>query len=181
MIEAIETAILEKLKEDAKNKKSVLSMIEIERCPEDAASRLLDASTGSVWIHYAETAPSEPQGIYSAIQNDTLTFDLDVITRNLRSGREAITVDSIGAYDIMSRVRFVLTGFKPVLSAKPMCLIKSGLTEAGSGFWHYTMRFAVRVPYTAAAGREDETVYGIAKEITFHDGRTVVVKSKNEN
>lgn len=181
MIEAIESAILEKLKADAAKPKSVLGKVEIELCPEDAASRLLDASTGSVWIHYVETTPDTPSGIYSAMQNDVVTFDLDVITRNLRSGRDAITVDDVGAYDIMSRVRFVLTGFKPVLSAKPMCLIKSGLTEAGSGFWHYTMRFAVRVPYTAAAGREDETVYGIAREITFHDGRTVVVKSEKEN
>lgn len=166
MIEAIETAILEKLKEDAKNKKSVLSMIEIERCPEDATSRLLDASTGSVWIHYAETAPSEPQGIYSAMQNDTLTFDLDVITRNLRTGRDAITTDDVGAYAVMGRVRFVLTGFQPVKSAQPMYMAKAGLTTAGDGFWHYTMRFIVKVPYFA---EKDEPEMPLAKKVTWQD------------
>lgn len=181
MIENIETKILETLEADSKKAKSPLEKIKIERCPEDAASRMMNAATGSVWIHFAGVKPSDPNGIYSAVQEDVLYFDIDIIMRNLRTGNTAIVTDRAGAYDVIDRVRAVLTGFKPALKAKPMWMTNCELTEAGRGFWYYTARFAVRVPYTAAAGREDETVYGIAREITFHDGRTVIVKSEKEN
>lgn len=164
MIEKIETAILNKLQADAAKADSVLSLVEIERCPEDATSKLMNMSTGVVWIHYVDTKTTEPEGIYSAVQQDTVSFDLDIITRNLRSGSDAITVDNVGAYDVIDRVRAVLTGFKPAVSAKPMYMTASGWTDAGQGFWHYTARFAVKLPYAAEDETEDPV---IAKRITW--------------
>ena len=164
MIEKIETAILNKLQADAEKPGSILGLVEIERCPEDAASRLMNLSTGVVWIHYVDTKTTEPEGVYSAVQQDTVSFDLDIITRNLRSGTDAITVDSVGAYDVIDRVRDVLTGFRPVLGAKPMFMTNSGWTDAGQGFWHYTARFAVKLPYAAEHETEEPAV---AKQVTW--------------
>lgn len=168
MIANIETAILNKLQADAEKPESILSMVEIELCPEDAASRLMNLSTGVVWIHYVDTKTTEPEGVYSAVQQDTVSFDLDIITRNLRSGCD-ITVDNVGAYDVIDRVRKVLTGFRPVLGAKPMYMTASGWTDAGQGFWHYTARFAVKLPYVEEQDAESDLqpLPAVAKQVTW--------------
>ena len=165
MITEIESAVLNVLKSDAGNPKSILGLVEIELCPEDATSRLMNLSTGVIWIHYVDTKTTEPEGVGSAVQYDTVSFDLDIITRNLRSGRD-LSVDNVGAYDVIDRVRKVLTGFKPVLSAKPMYMTNSGWTDAGQGFWHYTARFAVKVPYFA---EKEEPVFPVAKKVTWQN------------
>ena len=166
MIEKIETKILEVLKADAEKEGSPLKTVTIERCPEDASSRLMSSIVGSVWIHFAGLKPSDPNGVLSATQDDELYFDLDIVMRNLRSGRDAMVADEVGAYDVMSRVRNDLTGFKPVLAAKPMCMTNCELTDAGQGFWSYTERFAVKVPYFA---EKEEPVFPVAKKVTWQN------------
>ena len=180
MIETIETAILNALTADKAVTGSPLAKIQIERCPEDASARLMSSSVGSVWIHFAGIKTAEPKQVYSVVQDDLLYYDLDIIMRNLRAGRDAIVTDSAGAYDVMSRVRAVLSGLIPVTQAKPMYMTNCELTDAGQGFWYYTARFAVNVPYMETIKKEPYKVWGVAKEITFQDGRTVVVEAPQE-
>lgn len=179
MIEKIETAILNALEADAQSEGSALAKIKVERCPEDAATRLMSTAAGSAWIHFAGIKAGDPQGVYSAVQDDVALFDLDIIMRNLRTGRKAIVTDRAGAYDVISRVRFVLTGLKPVLSAKPMYMTNCELTDAGSGFWHYTMRFAVRVPYFA---EHEEAEPAIATQVTWQhrNGKQFTIPKEEE-
>lgn len=176
MIETIETAILEALRADAKREGSALEKIQIERCPEDASTRLMDSSTGSVWVHFAGIKTSEPKQVFSVVQDDILYYDLDIIMRNLRAPRHAVTT-GVGAYDVIDRVRQVISGLIPIKPAKPVYMVNCELTDAGRGFWYYTARFAVRVPY-AESVKKEEPVWGVSKKITFQDGRTVIVESK---
>lgn len=178
MIEAIETAILEALKTDAQVTGSALEKIQIERCPEDASTRLMDSSTGSVWVHFAGIKTSDPKQVFSVVQNDILYYDLDIIMRNLRATRYAVVTD-VGAYDVIDRVRQVITGLIPVKAAKPIYMTNCELTEAGRGFWYYTARYAVEIPYMESVKKTPQA-WGIAKKITFQDGRTVIVETTEE-
>lgn len=172
IIKQIEDAIIAALKAESFGDSSPLKVMQIERCPEDMKLRLMSSAVGAIWVHFSDLGSSDPHGVGGAIQDDSYSFDINILTRSLRDGQDS-DLDSGSAYSVMPKIREILTELKPTLGNTRMWLKKAKLVGVVDGVWQYGMRFQTTGRYHH---KNEEPIFGIAREIEFSNGeRTITV------
>lgn len=124
-IDFIEQKIVERLKQNIEN-------ILIQSYPEKPQEFVFTHPVGAVLIHYQGGTYKPTTSFSSLLQTKRLDFSLTIITRNLKNNN--------GAYELLDRVRKLLTGFE-VEGCTKLTPTKEGFLAETNGIWQYTINF----------------------------------------
>lgn len=176
-IKQIEDATIAALKAESFKDSSPLKIMQIERCPEDMKLRLMSSAVGAIWVHFSGLGSSKPKNIGGSMQDDSYSFDINILTRSLRDSQDS-DLDSGSAYSVMPKIREVLTGLAPVLGFTQMWLKTAKLIGVVDGVWQYGMRFQTDGKYFY---EKTDPVYADSTQIEFESpDRTVTIPPVEE-
>lgn len=126
-INEIENSIIEHLKAN-------LAELHIEGFPEKPDQFNLLHSKGAVLVHYQGASYSPTNSTSSIVQEKKLEFSATVVMRHLRSND--------GAYEVLDRVRELLTGFK-INGCTKISMLKESFLSENAGIWQYAINFTL--------------------------------------
>jgi len=126
-INEIENSIISRLKED-------LSELHIKGFPEKPDQFNLLHPKGAVLIHYQGATYSSTKSTSSIIQEKKLEFSATVVMRHLRSND--------GAYEVLDKVRELLTGFN-IDGCSKISMLKEHFLLENAGIWQYAINFSL--------------------------------------
>lgn len=126
----IENQIIERLKANIQD-------LHIEGFPEKPAEFRLIHPKGAILVHYQGGNYSESKSLDLIYQDKKLEFSITVVIKHLRI--------HYGAYELLEKIREVLTGFKPDNCSK-MYPSKEEFLLEDNGIWQYSINFITTTP-----------------------------------
>jgi len=126
-IKEIEETIISKLKSEIPN-------FLIEGFPDKPSEFILIHPIGAILIHYQGGNYSTSQSLGYVNQENKKEFAITIVTRDLRSNN--------GAYEMLDKVKTVLTGFQ-VPGCSKLIPAKDGFISEKSGIWQYGINFTL--------------------------------------
>lgn len=139
-IDAIENSIIEHLKASLKD-------LHIEGFPEKPDQFNLIHPKGAILVHYQGANYSPTNSTSSIIQEKKLVFSATAVMRHLRSND--------GAYEVLDKVRELLTGFK-IDNCSKISMIKENFLSENAGIWQYAINFSLIAQNIENLSTEDE-------------------------
>lgn len=133
-IKEIEDGIISKLKSEIPN-------FLIEGFPDKPSEFILIHPIGAILVHYQGSNYSTSRSLNFINQENKKEFSITIITRDLRSNN--------GAYELMDKVKEVLTGFK-IAGCEKLIPTKDGFISEKNGIWQYAINFALTTPHIEA-------------------------------
>lgn len=151
MIEAIETAIIDRLK-------ASLQGVLVDGFPEDVkAYERLPFNKGVVLVAYKGSTFSEPRAMGLLLQDRKLEFQVQLVIKGLRGHR--------GAYGYLDSIRALLTGFRPA-GADPLYPTDEQFSETEEFLWVYGLTFTCNAPHVELA---EEQLTPLVSKLTAED------------
>lgn len=129
-IRETENEIISKLKTEFPN-------LLVQGFPEKPSEFILLHPIGALLVHYQGSKYSNSNAINFISQNNQKEFSVTVVTRNLRSNE--------GAYEIIDKVKEVLTGYI-ILECSALMPIKDYFISEQTGIWQYGINFTLTTP-----------------------------------
>lgn len=126
-ISEIETQIIAKLKNEIPN-------FLIEGFPDKPSEFILIHPIGAILVHYQGSNYSSTQSLGYVNQENKKEFAITIATRDLRSNN--------GAYEMLDRVKSILTGFQ-IPGCSKLTPMKDGFISEKSGIWQYGINFTL--------------------------------------
>ncbi len=126
-IRDIEESIINKLKEEFKD-------LLVQGFPEKPSEFIMIHPIAAILVHYQNSSYTNTYSLGCITQDNKKEFSITVITRNLRSNN--------GAYELIDRIKRLLTGFSPDCCSK-MMPVKDYFISENTGIWQYGIDFSL--------------------------------------
>ncbi len=123
MILGLETALVNRLA-------AALPMVEVVAYPGPAEQYALTHPCGAVLVGYSQSTYSAPEPTDLLAQTRTMSFEITVLARDLRSDN--------GAYRFLETVRTALAGWMPE-NAHKVVPVQDRFVGANDGVWRYAL------------------------------------------
>lgn len=130
-IETLENKIIEKLK-------SKLTDLLVDAFPEKPQDFVFTHPKGAVLVHYQGGNYGNAESVGAIFQNKKMEFAITLVTRSLRTKNS-------GAYELLDKVKSILTGFQ-IDGCSKMSPTKEGFLSENNGIWQYTINFELTTP-----------------------------------
>lgn len=126
-IREIENSIINKLKEEFKE-------LLVQGFPEKPSEFIMLHPIAAILVHYQGSNYTNSKSLGCISQDNKKEFAITVVTRNLRSNN--------GAYELIDRIKGLLTGFKPPECSR-MMVVKDYFISENCGIWQYGIDFSL--------------------------------------